>query len=425
MFFLHKNTLAHGPRYWAAGGLIIGTGTFLKTFSSLDSSFAVGAFPIFVTIGLYLYLAGIWEFKGKKINKWIVIGIPVLDILQSIIFFKYFPSLQIHTGLHLLFLIIYFTLGIFEMLKLSSAQKYLKKIFFLNAFSYTISLILVLVHVYALITNPNVDPLKITDTIIFGKIITGFLMIGLTFGFISAVNIQLNMELEGQLKSKTKFLSIIGHDLKGPVGNIISFLDILQNKSDLDETERKKYFTILTTLSQSTFHLLQNLLEWSTKSNYLSKFESERIELNQIISSNITLFKSSTAIKSINLEIIEGEQTYFPGNTNMVQTIVRNLVSNAVKFTPIGGTITITSEKSHKKVRLIVSDTGQGIKPEIINSLFKFEANMSTVGTNGEIGSGLGLPLCKELVTINNGEIKIESQEGVGTNVIVEFPAVE
>ena len=109
----------------------------------------------------------------------------------------------------------------------------------------------------------------------------------------------------------------------------------------------------------------------------------------------------------------------------MLQTIVRNLVSNAIKFTPNGGTITITTQKTHKKVYLIVTDTGRGIKPEIIDSLLKFETNEATIGTNGEIGSGLGLALCKELVTINKGTIKIESQEGVGTKITVEFSAIE
>ncbi len=425
MFFLQKNSSSHGPGYWAAGSLIIGIGLLLNAIFPIGNPVVIDGYPIFTTIGLYLYLAGIWKFKGKRINKWVIIGIPILDVLQSVIFFKFFPSYRIHTSLHLLFLIIYCLLGIIEMVRLNPAQKYLKKIFLLNALSFIISLILLLLNVYVLITNPNIDPLKTTNTVILGQIITGFLMIALTFGFLSAVNVQLNMELKDQLKSKTKFLSIIGHDLRGPVGNIINFLDLLQNESDLDEKERNEYLKILNTLSQSTFHLLQNLMEWATKSKYLNKFEGERIELSQIISSDINLFKSSTALKSISLKINKGKQTYFQGNANMIQTIVRNLVSNAVKFTPIGGTITITSERVLKKTRLIVSDTGQGIKPEIISSLFKFETNNSTIGTDGEIGVGLGLVLCKELVSNNDGIIEIESQEGIGTKVIVEFPAVE
>ncbi len=425
MVFLRRNSSVKGPEYWAAGALVIGVGLLLKVIFPIGSVLEISGLPIFLTIGLYLYLAGILKFKGKRINKWIVIGIPILDILQFIILFKVFHSFRVQIALHQLVIVAYCLFSIIEMLRLSSTQKYLRKIFFINALSYIIFLIFVLLNFYALITNQNTDPLEISITVIFIHIISGFVMIALTFGFLTAVNVQLNMELEDQLKSKTKFLSIIGHDLRGPVGNIMNFLDLLQNKSDLNEKKRKEYLTILTTLSQSTFHLLQNLLEWATKSKYLNKFESERIELSQIISNDLNFFKSSTAVKSIKLEIIEGERTYFLGSVNMIQTIVRNLVSNAIKYTSEGGIIAITSEKVLDKVRLVVSDTGQGMNPETINSLFKFETTESRIGTRGEVGSGLGLALCIELASINNGVIEIESQEGIGTIVVVEFPAVD
>lgn len=424
MFFLQRNSLSKGPGYWTLGAVIIGVGLLLKVILPVDHFFSIALFPIFLTIGLYFYLAGIWKFKEKSINKWILIGIPLLDVMQTIVFLKIFPSRPIQIGLHTLVLLTYSMLGFVEMVRLSSNQKHLRKIFMLNAFSFVALMLIMFLFIYALIINPNIDPLKISNAVIISQIISGFLMISITFGFLSAVNIQLNKELEDQLKSKTKFLSIIGHDLRGPVGNIITFLGLLQDESDLDEEERKHYLGILNTLSQSTFHLLQNLLEWATKSRNLNEFESERIDLNQVISGNINLFKSSTAVKSIKLEINEGEHTYIQGNADSIHSVVRNLVSNAVKYTPVGGTITITSERVTNNIRLTVSDTGQGIKPEIIDSLFDFGATKSAMGTNGELGSGLGLVLCKELVSNNDGIIEIESREGVGTKVIVEFPSV-
>jgi len=425
MFFLQRTSFKLGTGYWATGSLIIGVGLLTKAIFPSESSFVIAGSPILITIGLYLYLAGIWKFKESKIHKWVIIGIPVLDILQSIIFFGFSHSYRIQIGLHLFFLVIYCILALIEMIRLNNNQKYLKNIFRLNAFSFTIFLVLLLLNIYALITSPNINPLKLSNTVILMQIISGFVMIALTFGFLSAVNIRLNKELNGQLDSKTKFLSIIAHDLRSPVGNIMNFLDLLQNEDDLNEKEKKEYLKILNTLSQSTFHLLQNLLEWATKSKNLNNFESERIELSQMVSSNINIFRSSSVLKSINLNFKEGKQTYILGNTNMLQTIVRNLVSNAIKFTPEGGTINISSEKVLNNVRLIVADTGRGIEPEIIESLFKFETCQSKTGTNGEVGSGLGLVLCKELVSSNNGVIKIESTVGVGTKVIVEFPSEE
>lgn len=424
MFYFYRNTINLGTGYWAAGSIILGTTFLLKTIFPVENSFATAAFTNFNTISDYLFLAGIWQFKEKKISKWIFIGIPMLDILLTIIFFKIYPSLRIQYGLHSIPLFAFGLLALIEMIRLNSSQKYLRQIFLVNSFSFVIYLVLLLIYEYTLITNPNFDPLKITDTTIWMQIISSFLMIALTIGFLSAVNIRLNKELEVQLKSKTKFLTIIAHDLRGPVGNIMSFLNLLQNTTDLNEKEKKEYLKTLNTLSQSTFHLLQNLLEWATTSKNLNKFDDETIELSQIVAGNIIFFKSSADIKSIKMVFNEGKQTYILGNVNMIETIVRNLVSNAIKFTPKDGTITITSEKVLQKVRLTVSDTGQGIKQETINSLFEFETNKSTRGTNGEAGSGLGLVLCKEFVSSNNGVMKIESHEGGGTKVIVEFPSI-
>lgn len=425
MLFLNRYSFKHGTGYWASGALIIGVGFLIKAVFPAWTLFSIAIFPNFVTISFYLYLAGIWKFKGKNINHWIMIGIPVFDALQTFVFYKLVPIYSIQLGLHLIIIVSYFLLAIFEMIRLKADHKYLRNIFLVNAVSFAISLLSALLSFYFLITNPNMQALPNNNGLIVSLIINGFLMISLTFGFFTAVNLRLNMELTGQVKSNTKFLSIIAHDLRGPVGNITSFLEILQNEKDLSEQDRKKYLKLLEVLSQSTFHLLQNLLEWATKSKNLNKFESERVELSKIIYGNIDFFKSATSLKSIDFKFIDGERTVVHGNANMLQTIVRNLISNAIKFTPEGGKITITTENTPSKVRLIVSDTGQGIDQEIINTFFKFETNTSSVGTNGEVGSGLGLVLCKELASRMCGVIDIESQVGIGTKVIVEFPLPE
>ncbi len=425
MLFMQRSAFKLGTGYWGAGALTIGAGLFFKALSPAESYFAIALSPLFITIGLYLYLSGIWKFKEKKTNKWIVIGIPVLDVFQTIILYNIFHLYRIQAILHLSFIILYCILAIFEMIRLNSDQRYLKKIFLLNAFSFFFFLVLILLNVSAVIINPGFKPFEVTNSVIVIQIISGFLMIALTFGFLTAVNIRLNRELEDQIKSNTKFLSIIAHDLRGPVGNITNFLDLLQDETALSEKERKEYLKIINSLSQSTFHLLQNLLEWATKSKNLNKFKSEKIDLSHLISENIDYFKNSAVLKSIDLRFDSEEQTYLSGNANMLQTIVRNLVSNAVKYTPAEGTITIISERRQNKVRLIVSDTGRGIKPDIIKSLFRFETNESTVGTKGERGSGLGLVLCKGLAAKMNGTVDIESQVGIGTTVTVEFPSVE
>ncbi|MDD4149311.1 MAG: HAMP domain-containing sensor histidine kinase [Bacteroidales bacterium] len=424
MLFQNRYSIKLGTGYWASGALIIGVGFLLKALFPINNLFNFTELPILFTIGLYLYLAGIWKFKDKKFNYWILIGIPILDVLQTVIFYFIFPSVPIQSGIHYVVLIVYFLLAIFEMIRLNSDQKYLKKIFLLNAFAFAISLVFMLFLFYILITAPIIEPLQATNAAIITFIVNGFIMISLTFGFLTAVNIRLTRELTGQLKSNSKFLSIIAHDLRGPVGTITNFLELLQNETELNEDERKIYLNILSDLSQSTFHLLQNLLEWGTKSKNINNFKNERIELTQIITVSMDFFKSAAFLKSIDIKFTEDDKTYILGDSNMLQTIVRNLISNAIKYTPKGGTIEITTKNTSHKVRLTISDTGQGMKPEAIDSFFKFETNSSTMGTNGEVGSGIGLVLCKELTSRMNGIIVIESDVGVGTKVIIDFPLI-
>jgi len=424
MLFIRRTTFKNETAYWAAGSLLIGIGILFKIITFFDGYFSTVAPSIFVCIGLYLYLAGIWAFKEQKIYKWVIFGFPILDFIQSIIFYHFFHSYRIQVGLHSIFIMIYCSIALYEMFKLNTSQKYLKKIFTINAYSFVVFLILIALSLFAVISNPDYDPFKVGRLGVFVHIVSGFVMIALTFGFLTAVNIKLNNELMDQLESRNKFFSIIAHDLRGPVGNIMSFLNLLDDESDLTEEDRKEYLGILQSLSQSTYHLLQNLLEWTTKSKYLNKYVSEEVELNQLITSNIDFYKSSTASKSIEFDFKnEVDQACITGNPNMLRTIINNLVSNAIKFTFKGGCVSVITRRINDTVQLIVSDTGQGMDDETLHSLLKYKENKSTNGTDGELGSGLGLMLCKEFIAHNNGTLQIESQLGRGTRFVIGFPS--
>ena len=420
--FMLRTSSKNGTGYWAAGCLIIGIGLLSKFIPFTNNHFTIVGPSIFTCTGLFLFLAGIWEFKKRKIYKWIIIGLPLLNIIQSVIFSTYYPSYRMQGGIYSTIILFYCIYAIYEMFALDKNQKHLKKIFRLNTVSFFIFLALVLLHITGLVVNINYNPTKLNEVGIILNIISSFVMIALTFGFLSAVNQQLECELKDQLRSKTKFFSIIAHDLRGPIGNIMSFLNLLKTDSELSKNEQEEYLEILTDLSQSSYLLLQNLLEWTTKSKHLNQYENEKIEVNQLIADNMNFFKSTATLKSIELKYEEGNETFISGSPNMLQTIIRNLFSNAIKFTPAGGRITISSQKETNKVRILVSDTGLGIAPETIKYLFKFEENKSTIGTNGEHGSGLGLVLCKEFTSRNNGTLTVESEVNVGTRIILEFP---
>lgn len=424
MLLLYRS--ASGVRataFWAFGSLTVGVGLLFRLIPPVGS-FVTDVVPtLFVALGLYYYLAGIWQLKEKKIIPWIVFGMPALNVIQSVFFSQIIPSTRIRLILYYLILAIYSGIALFEMLKLSHDQKYLRHIFSLNAVSFFVFFIFIMVGITVLISQPEFELTESGNAILIMFTVANMLMVALTFGFISAVNLKLYKDLEVQLKSKDKFFSIIAHDLRGPVGTIMNFLNLLNSENDLEKEEREHYLRELEKLSQSTYHLLQNLFDWSRSDN-LTQVEGEIIELNKIITQNVVLFERLAQFKSICVEFESGNATHIRGDSKMIEVILRNLVSNALKFTPKGGKVTIKTRNDINKVQMMVCDTGMGIAPEILKTIYNFEGCHSSVGTNGEVGSGFGMVVCKDFVQKNNGSIYIKSEVNVGTEVIVEFPLV-
>ena len=425
MLFLHNSAKnVKGPIYWAGGNLMIGIGLASRLISPLDGFTVHALSMLFVTVGLYIYLIGIWSFKGKKIKRWVVISFPVFDIVQTVVFFYIIPFNNLRVVLHLLVLSFFSIISIYEMFQLDPERRYLKKIFRLNALSFAAFFgLLIAGAVFTAVHSQNELNKQYAWIIALG--ISGGIMTALTFGFLSAVNLQLNMELEEQLKSKSKFFSIITHDLRSPVGTLMGFVDLLNNTNDLEEEQKVKVMENLEILSRSTFHLLQNLLDWANISGNIAEFDEEMIDLNQLILSNVEFFRSLMLLKSIRLDFQHDEDIFVKGNSKMIETVIRNLVSNAVKFTPREGSITIISKKNTDKVYLTIADTGVGIEPERLDQIFEMENVRTTNGTNGESGSGLGLALCKDFVTKNRGNIHVESELNAGTRFVIDFPLAE
>lgn len=421
MLFLYNNAKSvKGPGYWAAGNLLVGLGFFLRLIHP-DSGFIAEAGSLdLISVGLYIYLAGIWSFKEREIKKWLLIIFPVFDAIQSFVFYFLIPDTRIRVSLHMGIVLIFTVVSIYEMLKLDQRKRYLRKIFRLNALSFAIFLLVIVASLAVIAIYPNHIDREYAWIIGYG--ICGAIITAVTFGFLSAVNLQLYWELDEQLKTKSNFFSIITHDLRTPVGTLMGFVDLLNNKKDLGEDQKVIAMDNLEILSRSTFHLLQNLLDWANSSGDTAAFEEELFDLNELIISNIKFFQSLTLLKSIRLDFEYDDEVYIMGNPKMIETVIRNLVSNAIKFTPAEGRITIILRKDGKGVHLTVADTGVGIEPERLEHLFSLDKVRTTNGTNGESGSGLGLTLCKDFVTKNRGSIRVESKVKEGTKVIIDFP---
>jgi len=216
--------------------------------------------------------------------------------------------------------------------------------------------------------------------------------------------------------TKDKFFSIIAHDLISPFHSIIGFSDLLSDQLDRQDYEGlEKYVTIIKNSSQLALDLLLNLLEWSRMQTGRVEFNPEYFEIVKLIKEVSNLLIGFAEQKSITIYLELPHNLPVFADKAMISTILRNLISNGIKFTNSGGEITISAEQEDDQLVVSVSDNGIGIKPEAIDKLFRIEESYSTIGTRNEKGTGLGLLLCKEFVEKHDGELWIESEVSKGS----------
>jgi len=225
-----------------------------------------------------------------------------------------------------------------------------------------------------------------------------------------------NQELQKLNAEKDKFLSIIAHDLRSPFSSIVGFSDLLiaqANKADIENIV--KYSEVIKNSSERAMDLLTNLMEWSLSQTGRMNFNPVYFEIDGLIDNTLLLFSEIAAQKGIILEkeLLSGKAVY--ADKEMVGTILRNLISNAIKFTPIGGSIKILSKVKNDKVEISIKDSGVGLSHSSIEKLFKIDANISSPGTQKEQGTGLGLILCKEFIDKHKERIWVESELNKGS----------
>ena len=223
--------------------------------------------------------------------------------------------------------------------------------------------------------------------------------------------------------TKDKFFSIIAHDLRNPFNAIIGFSNILVEQMNAKEYEGvEEYAGIIQNSSQRAMDLLMNLLEWSRAQTGKIEFSPETIEIVSLIDKVAELLNDTAQQKSITISRKNSFNLPVFADKAMISTILRNLISNAIKFTNPGGSIVISAEQKQNELMITVSDNGTGIKKESINKLFRIEESTSTIGTQNEKGTGLGLLLCKEFILKHNGRIWVESEWGKGSEFHFTLP---
>jgi ligand-binding sensor domain-containing protein/signal transduction histidine kinase len=233
-------------------------------------------------------------------------------------------------------------------------------------------------------------------------------------------------QLQQLNSTKDKFFSIIAHDLRSPFQTLLSFSDLLLDEiKGSNNNEEKFYARTIQNSSNQLYTLVENLLTWSRTQRDKVTFEPAEINLSSIIDSCINLLVPNLNQKKISFnKQFQTEKNGF-ADKNMIEMVIRNLFTNAIKFTPEGGKISISLSEKDNELLTVIKDNGIGISPEDQLKLFRIDTNFSSKGTLGEKGTGLGLIICKEFIEKNNGKIWIESKTGEGSSFFFTIPVIK
>jgi len=231
--------------------------------------------------------------------------------------------------------------------------------------------------------------------------------------------------LQEALDFKNRVFSIIAHDLRSPVASLIQITELL--KEDSFKSEDKKFRISANELAKSAGELIDNLLYWGGSQGNQIRFSPDSCDISGIVSEVFNIFNEMAMQKSINLKYISKGEKYAFCDRELIMIVIRNLVSNALKFTHENGIVSVITSPhpDNKNMTLIlVKDTGIGIPEDKIKNIFGSDKLESIMGTANEKGTGLGLRLCQELVDLNKGTIKVKSSLKTGTIFSISLPGI-
>jgi signal transduction histidine kinase len=222
---------------------------------------------------------------------------------------------------------------------------------------------------------------------------------------------------------KDKFYSIIAHDLRGPFSGFLGLTELMaEDIDDMSNEEIKFAASNMRSSAKNLYNLLENLLEWTRMEQNSVSFEPKEYPLKSAVLESIVTFQSITEKKEITIHTEIPSDLLIFSDKNMFQAVIRNIVLNAIKFTPKKGTIDIHALENPDNITITIKDSGIGMHQDLINDLFKIDTKNNRVGTENEPSTGLGLILCKEFVKKHKGHIWAESEEGKGSTFYISFP---
>jgi two-component system, sensor histidine kinase and response regulator len=233
-----------------------------------------------------------------------------------------------------------------------------------------------------------------------------------------------NEELLTVISEKDRFFTIIAHDLRNPLQSLKGFIQILHEELEtLTPEDLKEIIRHIRSSTNKFSDLLENLLLWTRMQRGMTHFNPEVVQLLPIINESISRISESAHNKGIDLTCRISDDLKVFADVNMLHTILRNLISNAIKFTSSGGSISVSAKANEKNnIEISVVDTGIGMSPDMVNRLFKTDTGTGTTGSDGENGTGLGLIICRDFIENQNGKFWVKSELGKGSVFCFTLP---
>jgi len=266
---------------------------------------------------------------------------------------------------------------------------------------------------------------KLTIEIICSAALAMSILIIIFFFEYAKIHSKAERELLELNENKNKFFSIISHDLRNPVKNIVLMAQLLTEPQNSKSYDPLKIATMIQGSANNLSSLLDNLLNWSRLQMNRIEFIPEKLDLYKIVDDVIRHQKVNAGQKNISLKNTINQGLYAFVDQNMITTVLRNLISNGIKFTEKGGTIELGAVIFNNEIELSVSDNGVGMPKEVLEKIFSIDFKLSTKGTNKEEGTGLGLKLVKEFIEKNKGKVRAESELTKGSRFIVTLPTAK
>lgn len=223
--------------------------------------------------------------------------------------------------------------------------------------------------------------------------------------------------------AKDRFITILSHDLRSPFQGLLGVTKTLESDFDLfDDKEKKFFISQANTSLEKLYSFVEELLLWGRIQKDAVRLNFESVLIKELIIQQVSIFSELVGKKKITIEVLSDDLLSVVLDKEMVSIVLRNIISNAIKFSTVGGKILVNTQLDGNNLNISITDNGIGISEEIISKLFKLDENVSTKGTDGEQGSGMGLILCFDILKKHNGEIFVKSKEGKGTTLTLRIP---